>query len=1530
MSDTGAEDYGALVVRRAELTLASGDATTARELLEQVLPQLADPRGAQQLYADVLRALGDDAARAAVLRGLSEEAEDAGRRARLLTETARAYLAAGQAEQAAEVARMATELAPLESEARVVFADAAWERQAWDDVIAAYEALVPSTHTDARAGYALRLGTALERTGQLEAAIGAYETAVDGAQGTSADLQAAWRRLSACVQQTGDVERTVRVLLAYARDTRTGASDAVRAEQYHRAGELAGGLRGEADAAEAHHEAALRIDPTYMPALDALEGIYRRRGDHARVATVLGRKVRAAGNHPDRQKALLGRLARLHIEKLDRHDAAEEAYKRALELDPRFAPALRFVADAARKRGQLEVALGLYERLATSDEGQGAEGGAWERLEALLMAGTLALGRGELDRAAEHLEAAVAVDSSAVQALAALSRVYESQGRFPELAEVLRRQAKMTGGADRQALGRRRAEVLLEHVADPVAAAHAARESLADAPGNAALLELLLRAVRAAGDGDSEEQVLGELRALQGPEALAAMETLEAAREHLERDDVPGAEDLLASVSRQDATPPLLLLRAELAEERDAWSEVAADLSALQERAVAEDDTALERLVARRLATVLFERLRDYKEAARYYERALAIDPDDLAAAEGLKHLMRLTGDAAGEERMQKVVRDIEERTGYFNREVAVDAGWGADERTEPVHQHSAEDVDAPPELLEAASENTREKAERRRQLRQEGDWEALLSVLLEDATASPADSAELFAEAARVAGVAMGDPEQAFQLLTAAVDACADPRRQAELLAERADMGASLGRDEQALADLEQAATLGEPGPLGELARARVAGRQGKHDEALIHVGRARAGALEPWHLVDAHTLEGAAHDARGDTREAVASYQRAAAIAPQDTRPLEALLRIAEDTRDHELMVQLVGMQIDQASDDGERARLWYRRAMINRDHLEDDAETRRCLRQAVARDPGNLEANEALQTIAEARGEWHLLADLMEQRIACLDDSEDRAALHARLAHVAAEHLGQAQKALQHYEKAVALAPEDYESMTALHRLTHRSERRRDPDEVRAELLAQLEAITDWQAELEIHRQLLDNAIWAADDAEIEDRAQEVLARDLSDLPAFLELRRLAMEHEDWGMLTELCHGRADVLEDPRAKAPLYFEVGRLAVAQLGDPERAQLMFEQALKLDPLMVAALDALADIAYTNHDWHRAAELYQRLEPEDSKLEPGELWFRRGELAEAMGHSEDAQAAYRKVLVIDADHVASLEGVSRLALYAGDLVEARTALEQVLRLLPMQEVERMTAIRQQVAELCQQSGDLDGARQYYERVLTEDPRRIGTLDALVNVYTAQGQWELAAGALERLSTQVSADDKRAALLYQVGEMHLTHLGRPDEAADYYLKAADLDPGHVATLRRLVDHYWRETDDAGLCELAGDLARHDALASPETGAENWARIGVAAAARGDDALAGQMARALGESGAGALAAALVAYSKRDGVGVTTVPAMARLVTTATGPTLGAVTDVLRVRGQNDPDAQALAAALAGDGPVAPAG
>ncbi|HEY3358993.1 MAG TPA: hypothetical protein VGQ83_37430, partial [Polyangia bacterium] len=346
----------------------------------------------------------------------------------------------------------------------------------------------------------------------------------------------------------------------------------------------------------------------------------------------------------------------------------------------------------------------------------------------------------------------------------------------------------------------------------------------------------------------------------------------------------------------------------------------------------------------------------------------------------------------------------------------------------------------------------------------------------------------------------------------------------------------------------------------------------------------------------------------------------------------------------------------------------------------------------------------------------------------------------------------------------------------------------------------------------------RRRIEAAAERGDDADLLACCRELWARRPGDALAFAHLRRLATVRGAADELLAVLAGRIDTSDRPGERAALRCELGFLLEERQADVDTITAIYEAALADDPGSVPALDGLADLCYRRHELARARDLYALLGDRGTRLPPDALACRRGELSEAAGDHADAQLLYLAAAEANPAQLEAREALARLALLSGDRGAAIEWLRQVERLLPLTETERRVEVRRQLAELHVRAGEPGVARIYLELVLAEEQDCAPALELGAAVYAQLSEWERAAGCLERLGFLVADPQMRAELLFRRGEIYRRRLGDPARASDCYLRAIDLAPQHVPTLRRVVDHYWSAGEWQGVVEVGGELSQ----------------------------------------------------------------------------------------------------------------
>lgn len=247
---------------------------------------------------------------------------------------------------------------------------------------------------------------------------------------------------------------------------------------------------GRADLALMAYQQILSGDPASELALEGLTTIYRRAQQWPELAGVLLKRADAAGSTP-RSRDLRTEAAELFENRLNDNGRAQKLYEAVLAEDPGHVKAGDALARIAEKNGDFAKLASLYEERMHARRGE-------ERTDALVkLAEVYEDNLDDLAKATQKYEELLATDPTNLNGLKGLDRIYNRTGRYRELLDVLARQVS-AAATPRQKINlyERIASLHDEEFLDHAKAAEAREAILELDPANDASLTALARHYR--------------------------------------------------------------------------------------------------------------------------------------------------------------------------------------------------------------------------------------------------------------------------------------------------------------------------------------------------------------------------------------------------------------------------------------------------------------------------------------------------------------------------------------------------------------------------------------------------------------------------------------------------------------------------------------------------------------------------------------------------------------------------------------------------------------------------------------------------------------------------------------------------------------------------------------------------------------------------------------------------------------------------------------------------------------------------
>ncbi|HEX2688314.1 MAG TPA: tetratricopeptide repeat protein, partial [Kofleriaceae bacterium] len=1022
----------------------------------------------------------------------------------------------------------------------------------------------------------------------------------------------------------------------------------------------------------------------------------------------------------------------------------------------------------------------------------------------------------------------------APSALGALDRVYQRNAMWSELADILGRQLTIVGPEDDKLahveLKFRLGQLREQHLGDPMGAIDAYHDILDLMPAHeharAALEAYLAPDAPDASGGEQHKltvagilepvyEQLGEWGALIGVHEIQ----LAADRDSLRRTqlllrigelwrtkllDAEHAFDAYARAFREDpsveAAKSQLEALAALLE--DGWGR----LVKLFEDALGTGeptgdlDPALAHELATKVARSYEDRLGNTDKAVEMYRRALAIEPDDLAALTSLEAIF--TRDEKFPDlldvfrRRVDIANDPDERLAFLFR-IA--------ELHEEMLGSQDEAIATYIEILGQAPDDMKALRALDRLYVARGAWRDLGDNISRQLTlvglsdSGPHDQVALLVRLAQLRETHLGETAAAVETYRQVLD-FEDQNRDAVAALERL-IASSSGEHELPIAHILE--------PIYS-ARGEWSKQIGVYEIMARH-------SFDPARKIELLHKISELHEIGGDDADAAfGTFARAMREDPRNEVTHRQLDRLARGLDKWPEAAALYDQVASEAQEEDLKVALLFYRAQIQEHELRDDKAAVETYERILEVAPQTIEAVTAIQTIHERTGDWPKLVDALKRKSEIISEVDQRKALLYRSAQIEEEVLGDADAAIATFQQVLSIDDIDLVAMDALERLYVRLARWEPLKDVYAKKADLAEDPSDKKRMLYVLAQVYDREL--GDVAKAIETYQGILDLDADELPAIQSLDRLYGQAERWYDLLGNLERQVELAEATSETVALKYRIGHLWQIRLGDAARAIESYREALDLDPQHAETLHALDGLVHGKIEPVMAARVLEPIYETTGEfpklvdvlevmvayngdpLGRVELLHRIATLYEQMiGNTGAAFDAYARALRDDSGNQLTLGHIERLAEINGSAGELARLYESLAE--PVLDVARQVDLLSRLARVHEQElADIDKAIATYRRILEVEFDNKPAVLALDRLYSATAAWPQLTEVLRREIQLADNDSEIAGLQFRLGQILQDQLGDRKGAVEVYREILASQPQHGETLAALEDMF----------------------------------------------------------------------------------------------------------------------------------
>lgn len=970
------------------------------------------------------------------------------------------------------------------------------------------------------------------------------------------------------------------------------------------------------------------------------------------------------------------------------------------------------------------------------------------------------------------------------EALSSLHALYQQEGRWEELTEILRSRIEHSTDPDQRLEFRLQLGVLLrDALDDPMSALDVYNDILLDEPGNESTIQALEEMFMS---GQLPEQImeilephylsLGEhsklielysqrLGQLEEKEARHGL-YMQIARIYIEEmgQPVDAIQPLSAALYEIPSDLDVCEELERIAAEHGQWPNVAQTYMTVLEEAQPEEADALRLWL--RLASTIEEKLQSPDDAEGPYLQVLSLDPGQPQALAALDRIY--TGQQSWEELGEILKRRIVEvydevelielnlRMGRLSRDMLA----------EPEHA-----------------------------------IEYFRSVLdLDDMHAEALESLESLY-------LATQQWENLYRNLSNQVRGTTDPDRQADLLSQQAQIAEDmLDKQDEAVELLDRVIML-QPENRDALGRLRRLYVQQERWEQLVDVIESEINLTDDMEerLALYENLGVIWGERLDDDVRSLEAWQAALSIDEYYLPALEAMRDLHTRRSDYfELSSTLAKMLEHESLAPERRLDLWIEQADIQSDMLMQPQEAIEAWNQVMLLDPGNNLALEALERLYLQEGHWEEAVAVLDVKINNIPE-EERLAVGKQIAELLTDKIMDYTRAAQFHEYVLQLDPHDDDSYHALEEIY-----KNQADEESAGSLVNLYlAHADIVVEQPFER--LETLKRAAHVFEVQLQQPEsalvvllggLVPETVHDEQTIEELERLARQT---GLFSEVVGRYNDVLsiiEDERDAIDLRRYAGRLLADELDQPDDAIYHFQRALSVDPENIEILERLEDLYRRVAGWPELAQtLHARIELSLDPDEKIQLWRKLGEVyEEQLSQIDKAIMCYEQIISLDETDLLALESLERIYETYGRWEDLIDILRQKVN--STYDPEMIIDIRHRIAIVYEeQLNDPGRAIGAYSDLLANEQGHMPSLEALERLYSASAQWDDVLEVLNRQLQAVYEPDQQVLIYGKLAALHEEQYEDYDAAVEDYTNVLGVDPSNETAIQNLERLYY---------------------------------------------------------------------------------------------------------------------------------
>ncbi|MBK9265561.1 MAG: tetratricopeptide repeat protein [Polyangiaceae bacterium] len=526
------------------------------------------------------------------------------------------------------------------------------------------------------------------------------------------------------------------------------------------------------------------------------------------------------------------------------------------------------------------------------------------------------------------------------------------------------------------------------------------------------------------------------------------------------------------------------------------------------------------------------------------------------------------------------------------------------------------------------------------------------------------------------------------------------------------------------------------------------------------------------------------------------------------------EILQEIYESRGDWEKLIQSLEILAAAEGDVSARVNLLRKVARVAAENLSSLERAFEAQSRALRDDPSNADTRGELEQFAAQANSWDKLFAVFSEIAGGLSDERLAREYWMRLAGIS-EKLGKVEDAANGYKRVLEIDPADAEALSGMDALYTRTERWQDLIEVYRRRIAIAPEFTDREVLFDQMAIVYEEKLSRPEDAIA--AYQEVLREDPTSHVALTKLDGLFSRQSMWQDLADNLEQQLRYATEDEEQIRLMLRLASLRETKMDLLDTAIEGYRQVLEREPSNAEALSALERLGKLSEYEEKIAEILEPLyrasgdfmkligvhevqvRRTDDLSRKVELLHQIATLYEdAGGDLNAAFDTHARALAHDPALDTTQQALDRLARATGRLADQAKVLEDLAA--AQQEPELGSQLFMMSARVYEELGDVESAIKHYRTVLRIDTHNLAAAEALENLFRAAERYPELSEVLQQKAEILDEFGEKKSALFQAASIEEDVLQKHDAAIAVYGKILDLDPEDLSAIDQLINLY----------------------------------------------------------------------------------------------------------------------------------